>query len=143
MKEKISVKHLLVAFAFAFLSIVMVNFAIHINPDNDMWWMMATGRYIVEHQALPATNVFVIHEGFDLIVQQWIMAIINYMVYNVAGAKGLVLLALGVFVCNMILLYRLAGHYTRKKSVRLAVLFVGMVLCRDFINTRPALVTMS
>lgn len=115
--------------------------AIQSNPDNDMWWMMATGRYILENKEIPTTNPFVIHKEFGMIVQQWLLAVINFLLYNTAGKWGLVGFSIVSFGCNMFLMWKFTGYYTTKKKNRLIALFIGMLLCGTYLNTRPTQLT--
>ena len=59
----------------------------------DYFWHLATGRWIVEHRAFPATDPFSV--GSDRIAWingEWLFQIVLYLLYRVAGHDGLSLL---------------------------------------------------
>lgn len=59
---------------------------------NDVWWHLATGRYIVQHGTLPLTDVFSFTvAGHPWINQSWLLQVIWYGFYRIAGAEGLIL----------------------------------------------------
>lgn len=125
---------------FFFISVLfclILCCTILMNPDNDMWWMMATGRWIVEHKTLPQINPFVIHEQYRILVQQWIPAVLNYIVYIHFGKYGLVFLATFMGVVINLLIWIYAGTYTKSKEKRELLLFITFPLLMGFYTTRP------
>ena len=84
-KKEFDITNLFHIFLFAILFLLGFSYITTSNPDSDMWWMMTTGKWIIEHKALPTENVFVIHDGYHMIVQQWIPAILNYTLYHHFG----------------------------------------------------------
>ena len=70
MQKKIEITKMLYFYIFAFLGIMLFFCAVSLNPNNDMWWMIATGRYIVENKSIPSINPFVIHDKYSIIIQQ-------------------------------------------------------------------------
>ena len=77
--------YLMIFFILGFFSKIIKE----INPDPDMWFLAATGRYIVENKTVPTINPFIIHEEFEIVIQQWIIDIINYEIYNNFGMTGI------------------------------------------------------
>ena len=45
------------------------------NLDNDIWFLLTHGRYVMEH-GFPMIEPFTIHEGFKFVMQQWLSAAI-------------------------------------------------------------------
>ncbi len=52
--------------------------------DNDVWFFLATGDYILEH-GIPYTNPFSVHEGLGFIAQQWLHCVISSLLYHAGG----------------------------------------------------------
>lgn len=102
-----------------------------------MWWMMATGREILQNKALPTINPFVIHEGFAIIVQQWFLAIVNYLVYSNCGRVGLIVLALCVFTMNVLLLRKYISFFTEDIREIRVLTYITAIICSFYLNTRP------
>lgn len=57
----------------------------------DIWYMMATGREILE-SGIPYDNPFSQHEGAQIIVQQWLLCVIYYLIYEAFGMGGIAVL---------------------------------------------------
>ena len=63
------------------------------NWDQDIWWHLATGRWMVEHRSLPPTDPFSqFGEDKPLIAYSWLFELIAYGAHQSAGLKGIVLL---------------------------------------------------
>lgn len=137
----ISIRQMIAGFLFCFTGIILVAIAIHTNPDNDMWWMMATGRHIVEAKTIPTANPFVIHEDFQMVTQQWGLAIVNYLLYDLAGNLGLITFALVAFLCNQVLIFFWVSYYAKDTRKKVVCLFLGMLFCSVYLNTRPTQLT--
>jgi hypothetical protein len=76
----------LVAAALALLSLVHLW-------DPDVWWHLATGRFIVEHHALPTTDPFSFTlTGAPWRAVDWLAELILYGAWRAGGALGLGLL---------------------------------------------------
>lgn len=52
--------------------------------DNDVWFFLATGDWILEH-GIPYTNPFSVHEGLGFIAQQWLHCVISSVLYHTGG----------------------------------------------------------
>ena len=111
------------------------------NPDSDMWWMMTTGKWIVEHKILPTENVFVIHPGYHMIVQQWIPAILNYFLYSNFGEWGLIGLATILFGVICILLWKYIEQFSKSLPCKEITFAGSMMFLLPFLTTRPTIFT--
>jgi hypothetical protein len=69
--------------------------------DNDIWFLLSHGRYILEN-GIPRIEPFTIHKGFEFVMQQWLSAGIFYTLYSAAGTIGLKLL---VSLCYGLIIY--------------------------------------
>jgi len=59
----------------------------------DYFWHLATGRWIVEHRALPATDPFSLgSDPIDWINGEWLFQIVLYLLYRLVGHEGVSLL---------------------------------------------------
>lgn len=106
MQKKINIAKILYFYIITFLGILIIFCAVNLNPNNDMWWMISTGRYIVENREIPKINPFTIHNGYRIIVQQWLTAIFNYEIYIHFGNSGFITTAilmtvLSLFLCRI------------------------------------------
>ena len=56
----------------------------------DLFWQLATGRWIVEHRALPLTDPFALaSEKSEWIDGEWLYEIVLYGAHSLVGLKGL------------------------------------------------------
>lgn len=140
---KANLKNLTFLFLILFAISLAINRAYFLNPDTDMWWMMATGRYIIENHTIPQINPFVIHEGYEIIIQQWLLAITNYTIYSAFGKTGLFLFAAVAYTLMLFLVIRYIRFFTESKYEKTAAVLIAGFLGTFFITTRPAILTIS
>lgn len=80
---------LLAAFAaFAFVTVLSAAFA-----DGDTGWHIATGRWIVDHRAVPHTDPFSFTaRGRPWIAHEWLSEVAMYLAWRAGSWSGLILL---------------------------------------------------
>ena len=101
--------------ALAFLLIpIFVGMLTSTSFDNDIWFLINTGRYILNN-GFPSIDPFTIHEGFSLVIQQWIPDVIFYSIFNWFGKMGLYVLTNLVNVYIAFITYKLLMLITDKK----------------------------
>ncbi len=62
------------------------------GTDPDLWWHMATGRYIVDTGAIPRVDPFsYTAAGKPWIAHEWLAEVVMYMLYRLGGYLALVL----------------------------------------------------
>lgn len=62
------------------------------KPDMDCYYMAARGEYIWKNHSLPTENVFLMHDGFKLVVQQWLFCLLCYFVLHTFGDSGVLIM---------------------------------------------------
>lgn len=142
-KKEFDITNLFHVFLFTILFLLGFSYITTINPDSDMWWMMTTGKWIVEHKALPTENVFVIHDGYHMIVQQWIPAILNYTLYHHFGAWGLIALATVLFGVIFFLLWKYIGLFSKSLPCKEITFAISILFLLQLLTTRPTIFTIS
>ena len=91
-------------FLIALLSIFVV--LVNKKLDNDLWYLLTEGRYILKH-GIFHTDPFSIHEGLNVVVQNWLSASFLWVVYDFFGEMGILLLIVICNICICILLYKI------------------------------------
>lgn len=97
--------------------------------DYDVWWHMATGRWIVEHRALPKTDPFT----YTMVGKPWhfvngLAEIVLYAAWRAGGENGLVLLK-PIFAMVILTLVGLAVRELRAtRSTVIALVVATAVL---------------
>lgn len=132
--------------AFCFL-IMIVGFAAYFasysfNPDTDSFWLIETGRWIVENKQVPKTNPWTYTEGLSIIVQQPLCAVLNYVWYaHTSGLSDMWKLAMIENVVLVIATLYLSSSFSTRN--RRTVSFLSAIMVEVFfiscglITTRP------
>ena len=137
--SKVGYKH------YIFLSVIMLAFVIAKiivnNPDSDAFFLINTGRYIVENKTVPTTNVWVWHNNYSTIVQQWLCDVVNYLWYSRLGILGLCIYTSIIVTITNIVMYKFASIFTKSKETKIAALLLSNLVLSWFMNTRPAIIS--
>ncbi len=116
-------------------------FPVFRNLDNDLWFLLGHGRYILE-KGFPVMEPFTIHAGFDFVMQQWLSSVVFQWVYSVMGVWGI----RGLVLFAQILSIALFWSLTRKISSNhflssFAVTLLYGLLMSFFMVARPYIFT--
>ena len=136
---KISCLKYLVVFLVPIIFILMTN---NYGLDNDSWDVLAEGRYVAEN-GIYYQDVLSMHEGLNVVVQNYGFAVIFYWVFAVFGTPGIyvVMLMLNLLVCY--LFYKICMLISNKNvNLSLALtLAMDLVLALGFVVTRAQMVS--
>ena len=126
------------AVLFAVAALVAATFVVRLS-DPDPWWHLATGRWIIEHHAIPSTDPFSFTvAGADWRAVDWLADLSLYGMWRLAGDAGIgALMALGAFG-----LLALLGLTARRLGVATApaaslVACVGLLVQGRYSMGRP------
>lgn len=118
--------------SFAFLIITFF--------DNDGWFILNNGRYILEH-GIPQKNPFTWMEGLDIVIQQWLWSVIAYFMYDKIGNLGLILLCMIMYALTMFLFVKIADLYDVKHRYSIPFCAIMLLLMYPYLSIRPTFVT--
>ncbi|MDP5238045.1 hypothetical protein Q9Q94_00795 [Uliginosibacterium sp. 31-16] len=95
--------------------------------DGDTYWNIATGRWILDHGAVPATDPFS-HtvRGQPWVVHTWLAAVLYALVFDAGGWTGVVALTAACYAAALAILTR---YLLRHLLPIRALLCVAMALC--------------
>ena len=125
------------------LGIFSVSQALFHNPDQDCYFLIDLGRYIVKNRQLPTTAYWLIIQDVPTLIQQWLCDVFNYMAYSIGGYTGI--LILGIFF-NLILLgslFVLCRETLGSNQAGLNAAVYCWILLGQFASTRPYSITIS
>lgn len=137
MNKQVKVERLHYIFIIACMLLYVITRIVANNPDSDSYFLMEIGKYIVENTEIPTTNVWTLHEDFDIIIQQWVCDVANYGAYYLAGYTGLTLWTIILTAIANILLWNYSSLYTNNNKIKLFISCVINILLLGYMNTRP------
>lgn len=113
--------------------------------DNDMWFILSTGREIVQN-GIPYLNPFAMHAGMDIVVQQWVPDVLSYLSYTYLGGMLGIGLLLSVAIGIMcVVMYRLGRLFSGRKiggETILAMMIPSIIALSSYLSARPQVWTM-
>lgn len=110
-------------------------------PDSDTFFLIATGKNIVETGMVPTINPFVIHEEFSMIVQQWLFDVIIYSVYNAFSNSGIFVFVLAAYTMSITLLYKYLSLFSQNKIAKGIIMLICGFLYISFGVARPTCIS--
>lgn len=121
--------------------VVITSFLRNITLDNDTWFLLSHGKYVLENK-IPFIEPFSIHEGFSFVMQQWLSAVIFYLVYSVFGKLGLRILISLIFSLIIYVILKLTLLISNNKFYLASLItFFISVLLLPCIVSRPQIFT--
>ena len=125
-----------------FLVLVFMAVSYQISGDDDLFWHLATGRYIVENKVVPDKDVFGhITSGTEWIPFEWGWDLLTYGLYNVGGYNAILLFRSLAFCFIFLLLYLLLRKFRVNAFLSVFALFVLLVAIMDRFSPRPHILT--
>lgn len=141
--KKVKIEHVHYIFMSIITLIFVVSLIIARNPDTDAFFLINNGKYIFNNKKLPDINPWVIHDGFNIIIQQWICSLINYIAYSIGGFIGTSVLAfILAIICN-ISIYNFIKNFTDSKKILIIAMCISNLLLCQFYTTRPYPITIA
>ena len=130
------ITHCALRIAFLLTGVACVQLIFKLPEDSDTNFIMNIGRYILAH-GFPHVDPFTIHDGIQLVAQQWLSGIIFWEAWQNFGVVGIKLTDF-IFGALMILLHwRLCFFVGGNKIVALVLSFVVGLIVATSIVPRP------
>src|SRR5260221_7019847 len=124
--------------------LVLVFFAssYKISGDDDFFWHLATGRFVVENKHVPDKDIFGYTSANDeWIPFEWGWDVLTYGLYNIGGYNAVLAFRSLAFCFIFFLLYLLLRKFKVNSLVIIIVLFSLLVGCMDRLSPRPHIIT--
>lgn len=126
-------KAAMLLFVLLFIPCLLIN----TNPDNDIWFLLNSGKYVLE-SGFPHIEPFTMHSGMAFVMQQWLTAVIFRLAYAAFGTAGLMMIVTAVFACAIFAIYKLCMLISdRNFFVSYLLTFSISALFSVFMVTRP------
>lgn len=138
-RSNISVSLIAIAVIIAFSSVYAAQ-----AYDNDMWFILASGREIVEN-GIPMTNVFTWIPNLSTVIQQWLPDVVTYLTYSkfgIAGICAMVAIQIAALVASLLVLSRKASGGKMRFETSLILIAASIPALGSYISVRPQILTM-
>lgn len=138
-RSNISVSLIAIAVIIAFSSVYAAQ-----AYDNDMWFILASGREIVEN-GIPMTNVFTWLPNLSTVIQQWLPDVVTYLTYSKFGIVGIcvmVAIQIAALVASLLVLSRKASGGKMRLETSLVLIAASIPALGSYISVRPQILTM-
>jgi hypothetical protein len=120
-----------------YLLLYIPCFLIGRNLDNDVWFILNSGRYAVQN-GIPHIEPFTIHEGMSFVMQQWLSAVIFWVTYKKMGELGLIIIVIAFYMLFTYMTFTLTMFLSEKNfPVSYAISFITIGLINPFMVQRP------
>lgn len=107
--------------------------------EADTYFVMNLGRYVLEH-GFPNVDPFTIHEGLQLVAQQWLSGVLFWEIYQALGVDGLRLTDAIFGAVTVLIHWRLCLYVSGgKKTLSFVLSFIVGVVVMPAIVPRPQL----
>jgi hypothetical protein len=111
--------------------------------ENDLWWHLASGEWILEHHAIPRADPFTsTMAGAPWVDFEWGSQILLALVHRAGGAFGFVLLRVLSTLLAGGMLLRILTRRGASLALAVALVAVALTAARLRLQVRPELVTM-
>lgn len=110
--------------------------------DPDTYWQIAIGQWILDHHAVPQTDIYSFTmRGQPWISTQWLAQVIYALVYGVAGWTGPVVLGAGAVAVTIAMLTRFLDKRL-PTTATLVLVATALALMAGHLVARPHLLAM-
>lgn len=126
-----------------FLSMFIGLLFISRNPDNDIWFLLSDGRYVINY-GWPTTDPLSMHQGLDFVMQQWLSAVIFWQSYVIGGESGPIAVVYIASILTILAYYELLTIVSEGNN-RLTVTGTALIFilpCLFFMVTRPQILSL-
>ncbi|RPI13903.1 MAG: hypothetical protein EHM58_17510 [Ignavibacteriae bacterium] len=127
---------------FIFAVFVIMLSTTMLNGEDDLFWHMATGRFIVENKYIPHTDVFGhVTDGMQWIPFEWLWDTVIYSVYSIIGFTGLYVVTYILVILIFYLLYLVLKKFGISTSISILSLFIIALGIKYRIGIKPQMIS--
>lgn len=110
----------------SFVIFIILVTSYKIQGDDDIFWHLASGRYIVETKTVPSSDIFgFVTAGERWIPFEWGWDVLTYSIYSFSGYTGLSIFRTIIFLLIFYLYYRILMKFEVSKTI---FVFLGIVM---------------
>lgn len=113
------------------------------SVDHDSYFLIKEGEYLAQN-GIHHTDILTMHEGLNIVVQQYAFCIASYYIFTAFGQIGLFVGMLALVFAITLLVYKICMLLSDKNvnlSLLLATLTASLMSISGFFTTRPQMVS--
>lgn len=109
--------------------------------DNDVWWHLRTGQWILQHHAVPHKEPYSVLAGMPWAAYSWLFEVIIYGLFHWLGLTGLLVYSSGMVLLVVICLYRMISRVQPDFILASLLTFAAMFSMGHLFTPRPWMFT--
>jgi hypothetical protein len=110
--------------------------------DPDIWWHLQTGRWIIEHGAVPQIDSFSIYGmGKMWIAYSWLFEILVYGLYSWFGLTGILLYRVLLFLAVAAIVHHFVAKREARFIIATSIVALALFAMAPTLSERPWLFT--
>jgi hypothetical protein len=126
---------------FGIFIVLLTTFKI--TGDDDVFWHLATGKYIIETGHVPSQDVFgYVTEGQEWMPFEWGWDILTYGIYSIGGYEGLSILRTAIFLLIFYIYFLIYKKFKISPTISFLVLTVLAFGTMDRLTPRPHIISL-
>lgn len=125
------------------LGIFLIGISItKINGEDDIYWHIETGKYILENKTVPSSDVFSFATyGEKWIPFEWLWDVIAYVIFSTTGFTGLYVLTIIIVLLIFYLLFKILKKFELNTTLSTLLLFILALGIKYRIGLKPHMFT--
>ncbi|HWA07605.1 MAG TPA: hypothetical protein VG961_13710 [Ignavibacteria bacterium] len=113
-----------------------------ITGDDDFFWHLATGRYIIENKTIPDKDVFGhTTEGSEWIPFEWGWDVVSFSLYNIGGYSAVMIFRSILIMIIFLIYFVLLKKFKVNTIISLLMLTLLLASMMDRLSPRPHVFT--
>lgn len=142
--KKLMKKEINININFTIVAIILIAiFCVCITPvtfQNDTYYTIKIGE-LIKNNGIDMIDHFSWHENLSYTYPHWLYDLCTYLVYSIAGFKGIYVLTCILSAILGISIFLVNSKLTKSKSISFIVTVGALYVLRDYIAARAQLVT--
>lgn len=119
-----------------------LSFGYTMMRGSDLWFHLAIGRWILDHKALPLSDVWSFtRQGRPWLQHEWLSDLLFRIVADIFGTNSLVYLKWLLLVATLLILFRVVWRLAHEPLASYLSVLLGAAVAAPFLDLRPHLVT--
>lgn len=126
---------------FGIFLVLLTTFKI--TGDDDVFWHLATGKYIVETGHVPSQDIFgYVTEGQEWMPFEWGWDILTYGIYNLGGYTALSILRTVIFLLIFFIYFLIYKKFKVSPTISFLILTILAFGTMDRLTPRPHIISL-